>query len=88
MINDKKIGRNGFMKTLGSLWCLCMTIFATHLAWLLERNSYALGYHKRQLNSINQSFPICKRNQTIKDLHSYLIPDGWCRSLLSFPTSA
>ena len=25
---------------------------------------------------------------TLKDLDSYLIPDGWCRSLLSFPTLA
>ena len=25
---------------------------------------------------------------TLKDLDSYLILDGWCRSLLSFPTSA
>ena len=24
---------------------------------------------------------------TLKDLNSYLIPDGWCRSPLSFPTS-
>ena len=27
-------------------------------------NSYGLGYHNRQLNSRNQSFPICKRNKT------------------------
>ena len=25
---------------------------------------------------------------TLKDLDSYLIPDGWCRSSLNFPTSA
>ena len=27
-----------------------------------ERNSYGLGYHNRQLDSRNQSFPICNRN--------------------------
>ena len=27
-----------------------------------ERNSYGLGYHKKQLNSRNQSFPILNRN--------------------------
>ena len=27
-----------------------------------ERNSYGLGYHNRQLDSSNQSFPICSRN--------------------------
>ena len=27
-----------------------------------ERNSYGLEYHKRQLESRNQSFPICNRN--------------------------
>ena len=28
------------------------------------------------------------KNLTLKDLDSYLIPDGWCRSSLSFPTPA
>ena len=27
-----------------------------------ERNSYGLGYHNRQLDSRNQSFPICNIN--------------------------
>ena len=29
-----------------------------------EKTSYGLGYHNRQGNRRNQSFPICKRNQT------------------------
>ena len=30
-----------------------------------EINSYGLGYHNRQLDSRNQSFPICNRNKNI-----------------------
>ena len=30
-----------------------------------ERNSYGLGYHNRQLDSRNKSFPICNRNKNI-----------------------
>ena len=30
--------------------------------YVTERNSYGLGYHNRQLDSRNQSFPICNRN--------------------------
>ena len=41
---------------------------------VMERNSYGLGYHNRQLNSINQSFPICKRNQTINTKGSRFVP--------------
>ena len=45
-----------------------------------ERNSYGLGYHNRQLDSINQSFPICKRNQISNTKGSYLIPySGWLK---------
>ena len=32
MINYNKIRWHGFMKTLGSLWSLWVTIFPTHLA--------------------------------------------------------
>ena len=36
----------------------------THwLGPITKRNSYGLGYHNRQLDLKNQSFPICKRNQ-------------------------
>ena len=85
---------------MGTLQCLAKQSHFTYILQLdspfftgrgvTERNSYGLGYHNRQLNSRNQSFPICKRNRqlTLKDLDSYLIPDGWCRSPLSFPTSA
>ena len=34
-------------------------------AGVTERNSYGLRYHNRQLDSINQSFPICNRNKNI-----------------------
>ena len=33
--------------------------------FFMEINSYGLGYHNRQLDSRNQSFPICKRNPGI-----------------------
>ena len=32
---------------------------------VMERNSYVLGYHNRQLDSKNQYFPICNRNKNI-----------------------
>ena len=41
---------------------------------IMERNSYGLGYHNRQINSRNQSFPICKRNQTTNTEGSRFIP--------------
>ena len=52
-----------------------------------ERNSYGLGYHNRQLESRNQSSPICNRNKqsNTKGSNPYLIPDGCSRSPLSFP---
>ena len=39
-----------------------------------ERNSYGLGYHNRQLDSRNQSFPICKRNKISNTKGSDLVP--------------
>ena len=39
-----------------------------------ERNSYGLGYHNWQINSRNQSFPICKRNQTSNTKGSRFVP--------------
>ena len=45
-----------------------------------ERISYGLGYHNRQLDSRNQSFPICKRNQISNTKGSKLIPySGWLK---------
>ena len=41
---------------------------------ITERNSYGLGYHNRQLDSRNQSFPICKRNQISNTKGSDLVP--------------
>ena len=35
------------------------------LTAVTKRNSYGLGYHNRQLDSKNQSFPICNRNKNI-----------------------
>ena len=32
---------------------------------VIERNSYGFGYHNRQLDSRNQSFPICNRSKNI-----------------------
>ena len=48
--------------------CFMINIFVT------KRNSYGLGYHKRQLDSRNQSFPICKRNQISNTKGSKLVP--------------
>ena len=39
-----------------------------------ERNPYGLGYHNRQLDSRNQSFPICNRNKMFKTKGSNLVP--------------
>ena len=39
-----------------------------------ERNSYGLGYHNRQLDSRNQSSPICNRNKQSNAKGSNLIP--------------
>ena len=41
---------------------------------VMERNSYGLGYYNRQLDSRNQSFPICKRNQISNTKGSKLVP--------------
>ena len=40
-------------------------------ASVTERNSYGLGYHNRQIDSKNQSIPICKRKKmhiTLRDM--------------------
>ena len=39
-----------------------------------EKTSYGLGYHNRQSNRKNQSFPICKRNQISNTKGSRYIP--------------
>ena len=39
-----------------------------------ERNSHGLGYHNRNLDSRNQSFPICKRNQRTNTKGSRFVP--------------
>ena len=44
------------------------------LTLVTERNSYGLGYHNRQLDSINQSFPICNRNEISNTKGSDLVP--------------
>ena len=41
---------------------------------VMERNSYGLGYHNRKLESRNQSFPICNRNQISNTKGSDVIP--------------
>ena len=47
---------------------------------VIERNSYGLGYHNRQLDSRNQSFPICNRNQISNTKGLDLIPySGWLK---------
>ena len=47
-------------------------------AGITEKNSYGLGYHNRKSNCKNQSFPICKRNQTSNTKGSQNIPySGW-----------
>ena len=38
-----------------------------------EKTSYGLGYHNRQSNRRNQSFPICKRNQTSNNKGSWFV---------------
>ena len=39
-----------------------------------KRNSYGLGYHNRQLDSKNQSSPICNRNKQSNTKGSNLVP--------------
>ena len=39
-----------------------------------ETNSYGSGYHNRHLDSRNQSFPICNRNQISNTKGSDLVP--------------
>ena len=41
---------------------------------VMERNSYGLGYHNRQLDSRNQSSPICNRNKQSNTKGSNLVP--------------
>ena len=42
--------------------------------FVTKRNSYGLGYHNRQIDSRNQSFTICKRNQISNIKGSRFIP--------------
>ena len=44
------------------------------LVAVTERNSYGLGYHNRQLDSRNQSSPICNINKQSNTKGSNLIP--------------
>ena len=47
---------------------------------ITERNSYGLGYHNRQLDSRNQSFPIFNRNKMSNTKRSNLVPySGWLK---------
>ena len=48
------------------------TLISSHLPDVTERNSYGLGYHNRQLDSKNQSFPICNKMSNTKG--SNLVP--------------
>ena len=45
---------------------------------VMEKTSYGLGYHNRQINHRNKSFPICKRNKISNTKGSRNIPySGW-----------
>ena len=47
-----------------------------------ERNSYGLGYHNKQVDSRNQSFPICKRNQISNTKGLELVPySRWLKQI-------
>ena len=67
IISEKSVHKGEHLATYtliqNMIYKWCREVFPSRVTnSITERNSYGLGYHNRQLDSRNQSFPICNRN--------------------------